>query len=82
MLRDGGGEATVEVESSPLPTPSELPVFVPRGSSVEESPWNPRAVVREQDPGDLNLSWQNRERAINQGLPTSLTARAAAEMYR
>jgi hypothetical protein len=76
-------EHSVELSSSePESAPArELPTFVP-GTREEFVPWNPHARERQQDAGDLNLSEQNRQRALTQGAPASVTARAAAEMYR
>lgn len=76
-------DAPPEVTEQPAETPRqpELPMFVPR-SRDDVAPWNPRAPRLEADAGDLNLSEQNRQRALSQGLPASVTVRAAAEMYR
>lgn len=63
---------------SVLVSPGEsapLPLFDPNGRR------NPRPI---EDPNgtDVNLSPENRERALQQGLPASQTVRAATELFR
>lgn len=76
-------DAPPELTEQPAETQRqpELPMFVPR-SLDDVAPWNPRAPRVEVETGDVNLSERNRERALAQGLPASVTIRAAAEMYR
>jgi hypothetical protein len=52
--------------------PSDLPVFNP----------GPRPDSEDENSPDLNLSKENRERALSQGVPSSATGRAAMEMFR
>lgn len=55
--------------------PSDLPLFKP-GSAPPPRP------AEDPNSPDLNLSEENRLRALQQGLPASATARAATEMFR
>ena len=71
---DGSSEAE-ETEFTPFrpgERPSDLPVFNP----------GPRRPNQDENSQDLNLSQENRERAMTQGVPTSATGRAAMEMFR
>lgn len=64
--------------------PSEPAAFLPGNepSSLPLFDRRPRRDSEDPNSRDLNLSQQNRQQALTQGLPSTQTARAAAEMFR
>ncbi|MBT9583299.1 hypothetical protein IV102_08110 [bacterium] len=72
---DSSGTNEGEAQFNPFRAgerPSDLPVFNP----------GPRRPNQDENSRDLNLSQENRDRAMTQGVPTSATGRAAMEMFR
>lgn len=76
---DGEGDSG---ESKSGPSPSFTP-FVPGERPLPLIDARPRTLRPAEDPNspDLNLSQENRERALNQGTPASQTVRAAGEIF-
>ena len=69
--------------SSPVDAPPEFRAFVPGESSgLPVFKPGPRHPSRDVNSRDLNLSQENREKALTQAVPFSLTARAARNMFR
>lgn len=76
------GESGADGVSSPQAS-SEFTAFTPGEPASELPIFNPgpRRPAEDPDSRDLNLSPQNRERAMTQGVPSSATGKAAMQMF-